>query len=78
MSTDNPLNTAPIQQFIQQVRSADASRQKEIRLDIATSKRLAFALGEVMARLHGDLEKIVIDSKTADEIIQVEIKGDTF
>lgn len=72
MSTADPLNTAPIQQFISQVKSADASNAREIKLDIQNAKRLAFTLGEVMARLNGDLEKIVVKQTSSEEqVIQI-------
>ena len=72
MSTNEPLNTAPIQQFIQQVKSADASRAKDLRLDIQNAKRLAFTLGEVMARLNGDLEKLISSQgSNDDQVIQI-------
>lgn len=58
MSID-PINTTPITQFIQQVKGADSSNSKEVRLDIVTAKSLAFTLGIVMSRLNGDLEKFV-------------------
>jgi len=61
MSTE-PLNTIPIQQFINIVKSADASRQKEVRLDINTARTLALTLGAVMSRLEGDLEKFVVQN----------------
>ena len=53
-----PLNTIPLQQFLNAVKSAEQSRSREIKLDIATAKTLAFTLGIVMSRLHGDLEKL--------------------
>jgi hypothetical protein len=69
-----PLNTLPIQQFIQQVKQADAGRQKELRLTIDQAKNLAFTLGSVMARMEGDLEKLVKESASgADEVIQVSL-----
>ncbi len=73
MSTQNePLNTAPIQQFISQVKSADASQAKEIKLTAQQAKRLAFTLGEVMTRLNGDLEQILARKNSgADDVIQV-------
>lgn len=72
MPTNEPLNTSPIQQFIQQVKSADASRAKDLRLDIQNAKRLAFTLGEVMARLNGDLEQIVSKQGSNEEqVIQI-------
>ena len=74
MSTNEPLNTAPIQQFIQQVKSADASKAREVKLDIQNAKRLAFTLGEVMTRLNGDLEKILSkQDSNQDQVIQVNV-----
>ena len=73
MSTD-PINTMPIQQLIQMVKVAEQSRAKEIRLDINQAKTLAFTLGEVMARLHGDLEKVLdekIEKLNQDQVIEI-------
>lgn len=77
MSTQNsPLNTHPIQQFISQVKSAEQGKSKEVKLDISTAKTLAFTLGEVMARLNGDLEKILAAKASgADEVIQINMDG---
>ena len=76
MQTGEPLNTNPIQQFIQQVKTADASRATEVRLDIANAKRLALTLGEVMARLNGDLEQILARKNSgADDVIQINMDG---
>lgn len=77
MSTQNePLNTAPIQQFLSQVKGADASNQREIRMDIQTAKRLAFTMGEVMARLNGNLEELLIrKSSGEDQVIEVKVDG---
>jgi len=73
MSTD-PINTMPIQQLIQMVKVAEQSRAKEVRLDINQAKTLAFTLGEVMTRLHGDLEKILdekIDKLNQEQTIEI-------
>ena len=76
MSTSDPLNTVPIQQFIQQVKSADAGRAKEVKIDMQNAKRLAFTLGEVMARLNGDLEQLLAKSNSDnDEVIEVKLDG---
>lgn len=50
----NPINTIPIQQFIQQVKSAELSNQKEIKLDIKTAKMLSFCLSELSLKLLED------------------------
>jgi hypothetical protein len=72
-----PVNTAPLQQFIQQVKSAENSRAKEVKLDMGQAKNLAFTLGIVMSRLHGDLERLVAESKQSDanETIEVRLDG---
>jgi hypothetical protein len=71
-----PINTVPIQQFIKQVQSAEASKAKDIRLDIGTAKSLAFTLGIVMARMSGDLEKFVKENASSSNDETIEIKLD--
>lgn len=61
----NPINTSPIQQFIQQVKAAELSNQREIKLDIKTAKSLAFCLGEVSARLVEDYDKLLVELREA-------------
>ena len=48
-------------------------------MDIVQAKNLAFTLGVIMSRLHGDLEKLVVDSKSkkTEEVIQVQLDGGT-
>lgn len=77
MQTVEPINTIPLQQFISAVKGADSSKAKEVKIDIATAKNLAYTLGIIMSRLHGDLEKFVVEySKSNDsEIVSVTIDG---
>ena len=76
MQPVEPLNTIPLQQFLTAVKAAENSRARELKLDIATAKNLAFTLGIVMSRLHGDLEKLVSESKNSDdEVIQINLDG---
>lgn len=76
MQPIEPLNTIPLQQFLNAVKAAEQSRVREVKLDIATAKTLAFTLGAVMSRLHGDLELLVAQSKTSnDEVIQINLDG---
>ena len=71
-----PINTLPIQQFLKQVKNADASKAREVKITIEQAKNLAFTLGIVMSRLQGDLEKLVVDSKNNnEEVITVELNG---
>ena len=76
MQKIEPLNTIPLQQFLNAVKAAEQGRAREVKLDIATAKTLAFTLGAVMSRLHGDLELLVAQSKNSDdEVIQVKLDG---
>ncbi len=73
---NEPLNTFPIQQFLQKVKVADSSNAKEIKLSIAEAKTLAYTLGITMSRLEGDLERLIASySKGNDEVIQVTMDG---
>lgn len=46
-----PINTIPLQQFIQLVKAAELSQSKEIKLDIKTAKSLVYCLSEINAKL---------------------------
>jgi hypothetical protein len=72
----NPINTIPIQQFIQQVKSADISNQKEIKLDIKSAKLLSYCLGELNAKLLEDYDKILIELKKNSGSGPIELKMD--
>lgn len=74
---NEPLNTLPIQQFIQQVKTADNSRAKEIKIPLDQAKNLAYTLGIVMSRLSGDLEKILLNDSKTDEVLEIRIDGGT-
>lgn len=75
MSTQSPLNTAPIQQFIQQVKQADSGQAKEVKLTLQQAKGLAFTLGIVMSRLQGDMEKFVKENASKEETVEVQMDG---
>lgn len=70
-----PINTAPLEQFLKQVKGADQSRSNEVRLDIAQAKTLAFTLGIVLARLNGDLEKLIQKNTQEDQPIEIQMDG---
>ena len=72
-TTSEPLNTSSNQNFIQQVKSAEASTAKEVKLTMVQAKNLAYTLGITMARLHGELEQYVKDNAGSanEEVIKV-------
>ena len=77
MQTNEPINTIPIQQFIQVVKTAEGSNQKEIRIPLTQAKALAYALGTVIANHQGRLEKLIIDNKSSadNETVTVTMDG---
>jgi hypothetical protein len=75
----NPINTIPIQQFIQQVKAADLTQQREIKIDIKTAKALAYCLGEVSAKLLEDYDILLkrLESSTG-AAVTVQMDGGGF
>ena len=69
-----PINTAPIQQLIQQIKVADQSNQKEVKIDIITAKNVVYALGIVMSRLAVNYEDL-LTKKDKEETIQIQMDG---
>lgn len=76
----NPINTVPLQQFIQQVKMADLNQQKEVKLDIRTAKQLAFTIGEVSSKLTQDYENLlhVLKNSSENATIEIELDGGGF
>ena len=75
----NPINTQPIQSFIQQVKAADLTQQKEIKLDIKSAKMLMYCLADVNARLLENydvlLQKVL---QNTGETINIQMDGGGF
>ena len=75
---NEPINTFQIQNFFKVVKSADASRANEVRLDINQAKQLSFVLGQILARLNGNLESLLIKKQSAsqtEEVININLDG---
>jgi len=73
MPTKAPINTAPIERLLQQIKNADSSQQKQVTMDIASAKEVAYSLGTVLARLAGDYETLL---KKSDNQPDIEVKVD--
>lgn len=76
---DVPINTVPLQHFITQIKTAESSNQREVKLDMQAARRLAYTLTEILARLNGNLEEILSSNKSNTagntDFISVEIDG---
>jgi len=70
-----PINTQSLQGFINQVKAADMSRQREIKIDIATAKNISYTLGVLLARLAGDYEDLIKRTAQTEEIVTVNMDG---
>ena len=79
MQTKEPLNTASLQRFIEQVKGADLGNQKEVRIDINTAKHITYPLATVLARLAGDYEALMAHNNSTeakkDETVNVQVDG---
>ncbi len=73
--SQNNINTTAIQQYISQVRAAELSNQREIKLNIATAKALSHTLSLVMTRLAGDYEGLLNSIQKAETNISVSMDG---
>lgn len=76
---NNPINTTPLQQFIQQVKMAEMSQQKEVKLDIKTAKTIAFTIGEITAKLTQDYDNLIhVLKNSKNDVIEVQLDGGGF
>jgi len=73
---NEPINTFPLQQFIEQVKIADMSQQREIKLDIRTAKALAFTIGEINTKLLQDYDRLLAELKSNNNNDLIELKMD--
>ena len=77
----NPINTIPLQQFMQQVKAAELAQQKEVKLDIKSAKLLALAIGELSAKLIEDMDTLLAkiqESNTGGGDITIRMDGGGF
>ena len=76
MQTNEPINPAPIQQFVQIVKSAEQGNQKEIRIPLAQAKNLVYTLTTILANHQGRLERLVIENAgNAEEVVTISMDG---
>lgn len=75
-----PINTIPLEQFLQQVKSAKQSNAKDVKLTVQQAEILALTIGQITTRLHGELEKLVSQNaiRQENEVVNVEMDGGGF
>jgi len=72
-----PLNTLPIEMFLEKARIATKSGQKTLNLDIKDVISLSDSLAVVMTRLAGKLDEQIASTPTQD-IVTIEMDGGSF
>lgn len=73
-----PLNTLPIEDFLDKARIAIKSNQKNITLSIKEVTDLQNSLSIVMTRLSGQLDKFISTQENQTNTIQVKMDGGSF
>lgn len=63
-----PLNTLPIEMYLEKARIARKSGQKSVNLSINEASLLEDSLSVVMTRLAGELDKIAVASQDTGDI----------
>jgi SepF-like predicted cell division protein (DUF552 family) len=76
----NQINLSPIQQYIQVVRAAELSQQKEVKLTIQQARLLNLTLTEVLDKLNRDLETVynALKNSSNTDVINVSMDGGGF
>jgi hypothetical protein len=64
-----PLNTLPIELYLEKARIARKSGQKNVNIGIEEAILLADSLAQVMTRLAGDLDTIVQNVQQQEDIV---------
>jgi uncharacterized FlaG/YvyC family protein len=76
----NQINLSPITQFVQQVRSAEQSQSKEVKMSLPQARMLSLALAEMMDKINQDYEIMfnALKRSVDTEIVSVEMDGGGF
>lgn len=75
----NQINLSPITQFVQQVRSAELTQSKEVKMTMQQARMLNLALVEIMDKMLQDYDALLLNIKNTDqEVISVSLDGGVF
>ena len=76
----NQINTNPLIQFTQLLKSAELSQQKEVKLTIQQARLLNIALTEILNKLTQDYEALFRELKQSvdTEVVTVSMDGGGF
>ena len=74
------INPTPITQFVQQVRAAELSQNKEVKIPIQQARLLSLTLVEMLDSINKDWEELyhALKQSAEPEIVQVQLDGGGF
>jgi hypothetical protein len=70
----------PLTQFVQLLKAAELSQQKELKMTIQQARLLNIALTEVLAKLTQDYESLFnsLKASSGSEVISIQVDGGGF
>ena len=76
----NQINLSPITQFTQQLRAAELSQSKEVKMTIQQARLLSLALNEIQDKLLQDYNELLLKLKnnTDNEVVTITMDGGGF
>ena len=76
----NQINLTPVTQFIQQVRSAEQTQSREVKMSIQQARALTLVLAEMQEKLLQDYETMFNELKKSidTEVVTVSMDGGGF
>jgi aminopeptidase-like protein len=73
-----PINTVPIEMFLEKARIAIKSGQKQMNIDIKDVIAINDSIAVVMTRLAGKLDEQIYNAPKQDDVIDVRMDGGGF
>lgn len=76
----NQINLNPISMFVNQVRSAELSRSKEVKMTIEQARLLSLTLTEILDKVNQNYESLLSELRqsTDTQVISVTMDGGNF
>ena len=69
------INTTALTQYINAVKAAEMAGKREVKLEIAMAKNIAYTIALAMTRLAGDYEALLSQKSSETDVIQVNLDG---
>ena len=69
------INTAALSQYINAVKAAEMAGKREVKLEIAMAKNIAYTIALAMTKLVGDYEALLSQKSSETDVIQVNLDG---